>query len=1273
MTRVHRAGQVFLRGAALVVALLATGIGAAAAQITVDASSSANVSAGSLTWAHTVGSGSNRFLIVGVSIRNANSQVSGITYAGAALTFIGAQNNSDNAVRTEMWYRAAPTVGTANVVVTLTSAAKMVGGAVSFFGVNPSSPQNAAVTANSTGTGTTDPSVTIGSATNEMIVTATSTEGSAGTVTPTNQTQQWNNFYGTSGGDAAGFGGTVAGAASVTLGWHKTGTAKWAIIAVALQPAVTTTLGNGTDPSNASLGPGGAATMADAFTLQTSSGTDAVTAVTVTLATGTSGGLSLVEITNDAGTVVYGSASNPASDTPAITLSTNITATTTSTQYRIRVTPKSHANMPAPPGSSYAVTARISAWTSSNTQAGSDAAGTTVTIDNLSPGDVTAATATGAIASVLLDWTNPGDADLSTIIVLRRTTSAVTDAPTEGATYSVGNTIGSSTVACVVTAPASSCTDTGLSNGTAYYYKIFTRDANGNYSTGTVPSGSPATPGQQTMSSAANQSFVVGASSTTASTITVTDLAGKYKPGSDVYFVIPATLSMIWDNTIGSVTITGNASAKVSSTPTYTSSTCAKITVLSNFNPNDQIIVAGLALKSFTATGGPDNLNLGLKSCTAIVASDDKTKTIVAAATTLATGTDPGNATIGPGGAATMADAFTFQTNSGTDAITAVTVTLAAGTSGGLSLVEITNDAGTVVYGSASNPGSDTPAITLTTNITATTTATQYKIRVTPKSHAAMPAPPGSSYSLTASISNWTGTNGHSGSDAGGTTVTIDNLSPGNVTSSTATSGNTQVSLAWTNPGDADLSTIIVLRRAGTAVGDTPTEGATYSVGNTIGSSTVACVVSAPTASCTDTGLSNGTAYHYKIFTKDANGNYSTGAVPTGSPVTPNVTTLATGTDPSNASLGPGGAATMADAFTFQTASGTDAITAVTVTLAAGTSAGLSLVEITDNAGSTVYGSVSNPGSDTPAISLTTNITATTTATQYKIRVTPRSHAAMPVPPGSTYSVTARITAWTGTYAQAGSDAAGTTVTIDNLSPGNVTASTATAGVSQVALAWTNPADADLASIIVLRRAGSAVGDTPTEGATYSAGNTIGSSTVACVVSAPTASCTDAGLTGGTAYHYKIFTQDANGNYATGVVPTGSPATPSTPPAVNITNSASPNGTQPPGTDLAYTLSFSNTGGAPATSLVVVDSLKTNVDFKVGSVTSNLGTTGLTVVVAYSNNGGSTFAYTPVSGGGGAPAGYDRSVTHVRWTFTGNLSQTSPNNAASVGLTARIR
>jgi uncharacterized repeat protein (TIGR01451 family) len=126
-------------------------------------------------------------------------------------------------------------------------------------------------------------------------------------------------------------------------------------------------------------------------------------------------------------------------------------------------------------------------------------------------------------------------------------------------------------------------------------------------------------------------------------------------------------------------------------------------------------------------------------------------------------------------------------------------------------------------------------------------------------------------------------------------------------------------------------------------------------------------------------------------------------------------------------------------------------------------------------------------------------------------------------------------------------------------------------------------------------------------------------------------------------------------------------------PIVNLVKSVSPSGNQSPGTDLVYTINFSNTGSLAARNLVITDPIPANTDFKIGSMTSALGTTGLTVALAYSNNGGTTYVYTPVSGAGGAPAGYDRLVTNVRWTFTGNLSQTAPNNAGSVGFTVRIR
>ncbi len=124
---------------------------------------------------------------------------------------------------------------------------------------------------------------------------------------------------------------------------------------------------------------------------------------------------------------------------------------------------------------------------------------------------------------------------------------------------------------------------------------------------------------------------------------------------------------------------------------------------------------------------------------------------------------------------------------------------------------------------------------------------------------------------------------------------------------------------------------------------------------------------------------------------------------------------------------------------------------------------------------------------------------------------------------------------------------------------------------------------------------------------------------------------------------------------------------------MTLVTSLSPSGSQIPGTDLAYTITFTNSGGLAAQSLVIKDPIPSFTDFKIGSVTNSLGTTGLTVTVAYSNDSGTTWTYTPVSGGGGAGAGYDRSVTNVRWTFTGNLSQTSPNNTGSVSFTVRIR
>lgn len=124
-------------------------------------------------------------------------------------------------------------------------------------------------------------------------------------------------------------------------------------------------------------------------------------------------------------------------------------------------------------------------------------------------------------------------------------------------------------------------------------------------------------------------------------------------------------------------------------------------------------------------------------------------------------------------------------------------------------------------------------------------------------------------------------------------------------------------------------------------------------------------------------------------------------------------------------------------------------------------------------------------------------------------------------------------------------------------------------------------------------------------------------------------------------------------------------------PRLTITKSVSPQNTLAPGTDLTYTMGIANAGEFAARGVVVSDSVPPQVAFKLGSVGQTLPA-GVTATAAYSNNAGTTWTYVPVSGGCGAPVGYDACVRRVRWTLTGDL----PTGAASTSsfvFIARIR
>ncbi|HET7359593.1 MAG TPA: hypothetical protein VFJ04_05550, partial [Rhodanobacteraceae bacterium] len=112
-----------------------------------------------------------------------------------------------------------------------------------------------------------------------------------------------------------------------------------------------------------------------------------------------------------------------------------------------------------------------------------------------------------------------------------------------------------------------------------------------------------------------------------------------------------------------------------------------------------------------------------------------------------------------------------------------------------------------------------------------------------------------------------------------------------------------------------------------------------------------------------------------------------------------------------------------------------------------------------------------------------------------------------------------------------------------------------------------------------------------------------------------------------------------------------------------------------PGASMQYLVSVTNTGKAPAdsNSLVVTDPIPQNTKFVVGSIVFADGTpsSGLTVGaadIAYSNDGGASWTYTPVADGSGA----DAAVTTLRISPQGIMAGKSGASGPNFSLTFRV-
>jgi len=223
--------------------------GGQAAGIAFDAESACATGNGaSFTWSHTVGSGNDRFLLVGLSLApRQNQKVASVTYAGQPLSVIAVRNNA-NESRVEVWQMVAPPTGTANVVVTMNAAtaAETVCGATSWSGVDQTDPIGSIVEAKATSNlATASVALTSG----EIVHDVLAASGDTGATVGAGQTERWN---GAVSAGVRGAGSDEAGSGTITMSWNLAASVRWVLIAVAINPAAN---GSPTDTPTATPAP----------------------------------------------------------------------------------------------------------------------------------------------------------------------------------------------------------------------------------------------------------------------------------------------------------------------------------------------------------------------------------------------------------------------------------------------------------------------------------------------------------------------------------------------------------------------------------------------------------------------------------------------------------------------------------------------------------------------------------------------------------------------------------------------------------------------------------------------------------------------------------------------------------------------------------------------------------------------------------------------------------------------------------------------------------
>ncbi len=99
--------------------------------------------------------------------------------------------------------------------------------------------------------------------------------------------------------------------------------------------------------------------------------------------------------------------------------------------------------------------------------------------DTIPPANVINLALVAGDGTITLSWSNPTDVDLAGVKILRKLSGFPTN-PTDGTVIFTGS--------------ASSYLDSGLANGTMYYYGVFAYDTSNNFASGAIASGAPIAP-----------------------------------------------------------------------------------------------------------------------------------------------------------------------------------------------------------------------------------------------------------------------------------------------------------------------------------------------------------------------------------------------------------------------------------------------------------------------------------------------------------------------------------------------------------------------------------------------------------------------------------------------------------------------------------------------------------------------------------------------------------------------------------------------------------